>query len=701
MWSQTRNSVGWLAGMALLICGAAPVRACGPWFDPSIINGGDAAVLAAPRADFVREIDGIKPSEPTPFKTKLPGEKEQLWDQTESADLADLEAALAELKTDAPRGKALLGAYAEVRRKLTAHSAETDRSRFTTRPAQPMQSIDVPAGLPGEFADYLRGAIQYHMQKGGDARMAWRELLERPAGERKYRSVWAAYMLGISFLLERQYDQAINRFEQVRELAGHGFADALGLAAASYGWQAKAELERGEEVRAIELYLVQRATGDGWAAWSLRDAAAQLATGDAAKLRAAAANPRVRAVVTALFVSRGGPFRPSPEPKQVLAWLAAVEAVAAKEMSGADRLAWAAYQAGQMDIARRWLDRAAADSPITQWIRAKLLLREGKVEAAAKLLAAVAQAFPPDEEWISHTDYTRGQFFPSEQARAQLGAIKLARGQYVESLDCLMRAHFWPDAAYVAERVLSVDELKQYVDRSWPTPTTRKSTEDEGAFIDEDGRAGPASDSLFSSRLRYLLARRLTRLGSWKEARPYYPPDLQPRLDAYIQAIRDGHDARKTERERAALLWSAAQIARDQGMELLGTELGPDCHIWLGEFAEGSDIYREPNTPEPRQALTAASKEEVARVARSLPDPNKRFHYRYVAAEHAWAAAQLLPDNSEQLAQILYEAGCWLKDRDPKYADRFYKALVNRCGNTALGKAANNARWFPPPARTP
>jgi hypothetical protein len=40
-------------------------------------------------------------------------------------------------------------------------------------------------------------------------------------------------------------------------------------------------------------------------------------------------------------------------------------------------------------------------------------------------------------------------------------------------------------------------------------------------------------------------------------------------------------------------------------------------------------------------------------------------------------------------------AGSWLKSRDPKAADKFYKALVWRCRRTVLGKAADLKRWFP------
>ena len=55
-----------------------------------------------------------------------------------------------------------------------------------------------------------------------------------------------------------------------------------------------------------------------------------------------------------------------------------------------------------------------------------------------------------------------------------------------------------------------------------------------------------------------------------------------------------------------------------------------------------------------------------------------------------------MPDNSDETARVLCEVlGYGSKIRAPRFADRFYKALVKRCPNTALGKAADEKRWFP------
>jgi hypothetical protein len=197
--------------------------------------------------------------------------------------------------------------------------------------------------------------------------------------------------------------------------------------------------------------------------------------------------------------------------------------------------------------------------------------------------------------------------------------------------------------------------------------------------------------------IRWVLARRLVRLGRWKEARPYFTPDLQKKLDTYIQGIRSGANARLSAAERAAALWQAARMARYWGMELLGTELGPDNAIHGGRFGPTPEEEQKQAAPPPPDKDTFAPRtaDEKKRVDEHGVMPDRRYHYRYVAADHAWAALQFMPDNSDETARVLCEAGGWLKDRDPTAADRFYKALVRRCGQTALGREAAETHWFP------
>ena len=88
------------------------------------------------------------------------------------------------------------------------------------------------------------------------------------------------------------------------------------------------------------------------------------------------------------------------------------------------------------------------------------------------------------------------------------------------------------------------------------------------------------------------------------------------------------------------------------------------------------------------------SKMELQRLAKHKPSPDIRYHYRVIAAALALKGARLLDDNTEELADVLNTAGQWVKDRDEKLGDRYYKMLEQHCPKTQIGKAAIAKRWF-------
>jgi hypothetical protein len=650
---------------------AVPAGACGPYFPNQLLVNGTQSVIWAPVASFDREIRRILPEIPL-ARAVPPSEKQDVYDQTIEIDLAELRTALDAANLPPGREQALYENYQRTRQALAEQhrASRAADEKGTTRPAAP-EGLAVPEGLPPEFALYLRGLLGYSAGRMDEARVAWESLLKLPPAQRTRRTVWAKFMIGKSYLSDDPA-KAVAAFRQVREEVRSGRNDPLGLAAASLGWEGKAELHQQHQAAAIELYLQQSSTGDPTAINSLATVCDEVFTqADPASMKQLAANPSASRVLMAFALAHGTAFHMHPTDPMFERWLSAVESTGAATFLGADRLAWAAYQAGDMKAAERWAAKAPDDSPIALWVRAKLLLRAGEVDPAAELLARTVRAFPPDEQWEGvpgtyENEEFAARFSPGKRAEAELGVLELSRGNYVESLDRLLKSGWWIDAAYVAERVLRDDELIGYVDRSWPEGT------------------GP--------EIRHLLARRLIRVGRWKEALPYLPAALRPALDEYIASIRAGHDAKLPAHERAEMLWSAAHIARRNGMELLGTELAPDGHLDSGGFP-GIDVVGA--RQKDREKLLHPTREELARAASSGPQPDRRFHYRFIAADHAWAAAQLLPDGSDELAALLCEAGSWIKDRDPHAADRFYKALVARCPQTALGRTAIAKKWFP------
>ncbi|MEO6742167.1 MAG: hypothetical protein ABIP20_18130, partial [Chthoniobacteraceae bacterium] len=136
--------------------------------------------------------------------------------------------------------------------------AAHEAARQLVSTAKATTNDPLPEEFASEFAEYHRGAFAF--RRGGDhfaeAREAWETLLKRPKDERKYRTVWTTFMLG-KLALAAKDPEAVKWFRQTRELAKDGFADSLGLAADSYGWEARAELRQGHYEAAAKLYLTQ------------------------------------------------------------------------------------------------------------------------------------------------------------------------------------------------------------------------------------------------------------------------------------------------------------------------------------------------------------------------------------------------------------------------------------------------------------
>jgi len=729
--------------------------------------------------------------------------------QSLEAELSDLNTALAMIP--AVTRETIIKRHSDERRKIRFTPDDTLRPDPTNNTRMQGPSPQLVPGLPGEFADYFRGAIAWHEGKILVSRAGWEALLKRPASNRHFKSTWAAYMLGRSWEEEKP-GRAISYFQQVRALAKAGFADSLGLASSSLGFEARLHLREDRHAQAIDLYLEQAAEGDPSAILSLRFTASHALGQGASALRPLASHPRAQRVVTAYVIAGGwaaspididGPvkeatlrtmqkasslagFVPAPKPgwhtlkAPVLIWLEAVEAAKVKDVDSAEQLALAAYQAGEMATAQRWLGRARS-TPVAQWLKAKLFLRDGKVEEAAALLAQVCRAFPTDlstdpantagtnapaggtlaaslflrNGWC---DWYSSPISMARQVRGELGTLQLARRQFEEALDALLRSGYWMDAAYVAERVLTLDELKRFVDQRWPSQAS-SARELRGHSAEPvettDSCWGPAHALSMPERIRYLLARRLARASRMSEARNYYPDSWRPHFDKLSTALSDAERLELEHEKRAKACFEAARITRKFGLELAGTEVEPDWRIHGGNFEEGVTAASRVNSR--TNNVLAASDEEIQRALKHAPIPDHRWHYRYTApdlaitgarllraaempersreerarilfeaaqsvrafdryscshgtnASHgnralldqfpssilAWQAAQLMPNNSDATARVLCQGGSWIKDLDPLAADVFYKALVRRCRKTSIGAEADRLRWFP------
>jgi hypothetical protein len=198
------------------------------------------------------------------------------------------------------------------------------------------------------------------------------------------------------------------------------------------------------------------------------------------------------------------------------------------------------------------------------------------------------------------------------------------------------------DAAYVAERVLSLDELKSYVDRQFPEPPQHDAVAPApgNTEIQDGGDYWPQRDYFGAEGLRYLLARRLARAYRFAEARPYYPTNWLPLFEQLNAAWTTAEDTAKPKIERGQALVQAAVLTRKHGLELIGTEVEPDWRIHAGDFQEGVSIATRSSLR--GSNFLAASSEELQRASKHGVAPEWRWHYRTVAAVIGWQAARLL-----------------------------------------------------------
>ncbi len=634
------------------------------------------------------------------------------------------------------------------------------------------------ADLPMAVRLYNAAAVDYRnspesAEKWLRAKQRFQAILDLPKAEGDARAVWAAYMLG-KMNASSDIKRAAHAFTLARQRAREGASDAWGLAVASYGEEALLYLTDGEIVcawkefsigsdcinripprnsaKAVSLYVEQAARGSTLGVTALRYMAATILRRPH-RLAEAVRDPLTQKVLIAYALAKfddrvdhveeveldadGKPRDVAPSEK-LEALIVAITALKADQIENTDRLAAFAYRTGRYDLAESLV--RLNKSALASWIRAKLALRKGDEAGAAAAYAEASRAFPTLDTSVSGENVVL--------IKGEEGVLALARGQYVDALDQLYSAAakkrvedgddgfntdvgYYHDMAYVAERVLTVDELRAYVDAhvpASPSPLSQpKSLTPEDYYPWAAQQFGTMSDDL-----RALLARRLVRSGRIDEAIGYFPADddlryaqefyngqewiMAPQqrrawLQSYDNALKDA-DAAWTRTGGAAALFRAAVIVRTHGMEIMGYEQAPDFTVFNGSYGYG--VGRR-ITPEAPQAATAVARafvelpgpyvtdDERRRYADSEARPDKRFHYRHIAADLAEKAANLLPPRSQAFAATLCIATQYVRD-DFERRDSLYRRYIKQGAMGAFGDSFGEdcaepdfaaAAWFP------
>ncbi len=654
-----------VAGMLLLAAGVGVAMACGPNFPWQLLDDRDETMsdpvalsfrfeairLVPPPGDGRRAVERDDPTGPTGN-----AEPEALAVEREETRSG---AWLGLVDSDSSPDALAVKLYA-------ARAATTGEAAVTAG-----------AGLPPAVLVYIAGAVEYRAERFHSALRYFEEIDRLPPEQRRIRQVAAAYMQGRARQRLGELAAARAAFQAVRRHAEAGAPDPMGLAVASLGEEARTDLVEMGLVTApwpaqlsdvddtsttrliadaVRLYAEQAARGSTMALLSLREVAERLVARDR-ELTLAAADPLVRRLVVAYVLGRQGgyPWDNDLASDEVVS---VIDALADRPAAGddLDRLAALAYQGGRYDLAERLTKETIR--PLGLWVRAKLALRRGDRASAARDWTAALGGMEQGGAATSLDDEGKARL------RGEVAVMRLSHGEYGQSLRLLFPAAnlYWGDVAYIAERVLTVDELKVFVDslpRPRPTPSETIESIWSPEFVPAD-------------RLRLVLARRLVRDGRTREAVAYFPAPVTTTDgglvdDAYgnaeeartyltaLEATRPGRpfDWPWRRVSRAEALFKLATLDRRRGMELMGTEGPPDEAVLGGNFSSGIGQFSPDGVRSSPSALLGP--DEASRFAASAPRPDSRFHYRAIAADRASEAAELLPRRSQAYAAAL----CW------------------------------------------
>jgi hypothetical protein len=159
------------------------------------------------------------------------------------------------------------------------------------------------------------------------------------------------------------------------------------------------------------------------------------------------------------------------------------------------------------------------------------------------------------------------------------------------------------------------------------------------------------------------------RAERYDDAYAYFPPGIDKRFAdinlrevsrEYAGFVHDGDHA-WTAIGKAEARYAAAKIAREHGMEIVGYEQGPDYGDNGGNYQGGSG---QSSATLQGEFVTEGERQ---RFADSTAQPDRRFHYRYIAADKAVAAADLLPPRSQAFAATLCMATNWMLQGPPDF----------------------------------
>ena len=527
-------------------------------------------------------------------------------------------------------------------------------------------------GLPLMLRAYTAGAVAFENDdyQGALTRFTVAEAADN--AEPAYK-VWVTYMLGRTAAKLDKHDDAQKAFATVREMVTAGAPDPLGLAVASYGEEARLALDQaggvlGEKdfdpdkpgrrqnfLKATRLYALQAEAGSQNGHDSLHILAKDIKNVPS-DFRLMMQDELTRRLFLAYARGYSGAYRvygrnvPGEGIETRQEFLTALLPLfPADDKEIADQLAAAAYEIGNSDLAHRYTQQKPG--AYSTWVEAKLALRAGDRQQAASLYDQAYQqkqqetdppSIDPDNEMMAH----------------ERAILTLVRGQYVKAFEETYTLDpGQSDASYLAERILTLDEVKDFIDHHAPDATAEGPASAESLPQNAERFSAAA---ISAETLRTEFAERLLRVGKLHEALPYFSKNFRPTATEYVKWLDQANSA-KDAVSKAEGFYRAAAIERESGETLFGETL---------VNLEAPDTDQTDNT--------FVTQGERDRLASSRAESTLPPSYRQIATDEAIQAADLLPPKSQAFAATLCHATTWIRPRDEDKADSFYQRYVKQ-----------------------
>ena len=422
-------------------------------------------------------------------------------------------------------------------------------------------------------------------------------------------------------------------------------------------------------------------------------------------LRAATGSETLRKLMTYYLAAAGGPFDECRPDREVLvsaseAWLDLLADTKTDSGFALQHVAVIQYRCGRWQACRDTAARLPKTDPVRQLLLSRCNLRlTGDLRLSRALLEG-ADASPDRAASLGVTasyDYSmlidlQAESELRERVEGERGLLALSAGEFLVAFRHFENGRYGEDALYVAECLLPLDELKDYVDQRRSaslSPVKYRDYYGDGTFEDIESE----------------LCSRLMRAGRWEEALGYVRPQFRAQATSYVLLCRAAERTDVPARERADSYWRATLLIRQLGEVLLHAPHGMSwtsgggwyvAHSYLPGYRSRSFDYEY---PPPEMKVLTCGQEELRRVrawesVHMTSSARAERDARYASFRHALDAVRLLPDNDPAGAEIVQYAGNLLKFREPKAAVPAYRILVTRFPQTPYGQHAIAKKWF-------